>query len=263
MNKSTYHVPAMDCPSEEQMIRMKLADMPNIKELRFDIPGRKLEVVHDSQPEPISEALASLNLGAQLVDSEAIEWQASDSTQMQHKALWIILLINFALFVVEFTTGWLSSSMGLVADSLDMLADAMVYGLSLYAVGSHLVRKKKIAKISGYFQFTLAIMGFAEVLRRFLGAGDLPEFQTMIYISLLALAGNVASLLILQKAKSDEVHMQASMIFTSNDIIANLGVIAAAGLVYWSGSKLPDLVIGALVFALVARGAFRILRLAK
>ncbi len=263
MNKSTYHVPAMDCPSEEQMIRMKLADMPNIKELRFDIPGRKLEVVHDSQPEPISEALASLNLGAQLVDSEAIEWQAIDSTQMQHKALWIILLINFALFVVEFTTGWLSSSMGLVADSLDMLADAMVYGLSLYAVGSHLVRKKKIAKISGYFQFTLAIMGFAEVLRRFLGAGDLPEFQTMIYISLLALAGNVASLLILQKAKSDEVHMQASMIFTSNDIIANLGVIAAAGLVYWSGSKLPDLVIGALVFALVARGAFRILRLAK
>jgi len=150
--------------------------------------------------------------------------------------LWIILLINFGLFVVEFTTGWLSSSMGLVADSLDMLADAMVYGLSLYAVGSHL---------------------------RFLGAGDLPEFQTMIYISLLALAGNVASLVILQKAKSDEVHMQASMIFTSNDIIANLGVIVAAGLVYWSGSKLPDLVIGALVFALVARGAFRILRLAK
>jgi len=55
MNKSTYHIPAMDCPSEEQMIRMKLADMPNIKELRFDIPGRQLEVVHEKQAEPISE----------------------------------------------------------------------------------------------------------------------------------------------------------------------------------------------------------------
>jgi Co/Zn/Cd efflux system component len=85
----------------------------------------------------------------------------------------------------------------------------------------------------------------------------------MIAVALLALIGNLVSLWLINKAKSDEAHMQASAIFTSNDIIVNGGVILAGVLVFWFGSKLPDLIIGAIVFSFVIRGAVRILKIAK
>jgi len=153
--------------------------------------------------------------------------------------------------------------MGLVADSLDMLADAFVYGISLFAVGGTLVRKKKIAKIAGYFQITLAVVGFVEVLRRFLGVEKMPDFSTMIIVSVFALIANGICLYLLQKSKSKEAHMQASMIFTSNDVVINLGVIIAGVLVNYLDSNKPDLIIGTIVFVLVIQGAIRILKLAK
>jgi len=175
-----------------------------------------------------------------------------------------VLLINFAFFLLEMTTGLLSKSMGLVADSLDMLADSFVYGISLFAVGGTLILKKRIAKIAGYFQITLAVIGFIEVLRRFFAMERLPDFTTMMVISIFALMANGLCLYLLQKSKSkDEVHMKASMIFTSNDVIINLGVIAAGLSVNWLQSNKPDLIIGAIVFVLVVQGAMRILRLAK
>jgi Co/Zn/Cd efflux system component len=144
-----------------------------------------------------------------------------------------------------------------------MLADSIVYGLSLFAVGGTATRKKNIAGVAGYFQIALAILGFMEVIRRFTGQGEAPDFHTMIAISLLALAGNASCFYLLQKSKSKEAHMQASMIFTSTDVIVNLGVITAGVLVYLTGSKIPDLVIGTIVFILVGRGAYRILQLSK
>ena len=146
-------------------------------------------------------------------------------------------------------------------DSLDMLADALVYALSLLAVGAVVSYKQKIAKISSYFQIVLAVIGILEVVRRFLGYAEVPVFQTMIIVSFLALIANVVSLMLLQKVKSDEVHMKASWIFTSNDIVINLGVIVAGVMVFVTNSKFPDLVIGLVVFVVVLRGAFRILRL--
>jgi len=145
-----------------------------------------------------------------------------------------------------------------------MLADSFVYGISLFAVGGTLTRKKQIAKLAGYFQITLAIIGFLEVLRRFFGDEKLPNFWTMIIISVFALIANGICLYILQKSKSkEEAHMKASMIFTSNDVIINLGLIVAGLLVNWLNSSKPDLIIGTIVFVLVIQGAFRILKLSK
>ncbi|MBZ4676233.1 MAG: cation transporter, partial [Anaerophaga sp.] len=152
---------------------------------------------------------------------------------------------------------------GLVADSLDMLADALVYGLSLWAVGSTVIRKKKVAKLSGYFQLALALSGLSEVIRRFISFVEVPDFQTMIIVSVLALIANSVCLYLLQRSKSNEAHMKATMIFTSNDIIINTGVIVAGVLVLMTQSKYPDLIIGAIVFLIVVRGAFRILKLGK
>lgn len=85
----------------------------------------------------------------------------------------------------------------------------------------------------------------------------------MIIVSIFALIANGICLYLLQKSKSNEAHMRASMIFTSNDIIINLGVIVAGVLVHWLNTGLPDLIIGIIVFGLVIQGAFRILKLSK
>jgi len=161
------------------------------------------------------------------------------------------------------TFGLISGSMGLVADSLDMLADAFVYALSLLAVGAVATRKKQIAGYSGYIQIGLAVFGFVEVIRRFAGYGEIPNFKTMIVVAALALVGNAVCLWLIQKTKRGEAHMEASYIFTSNDIIINFGVILSGVLVYLTATRWPDLIVGGIVFAIVLRGAFRILKLSK
>ena len=253
----------MDCPSEEQMIRMKLEGFSQVKQLGFDIPNRKLEVYHTEEILPVHQAISELGLSDKLRKTEETELPLASDESQQRKILWWVLGINFGFFIVEMTTGWISRSMGLVADSLDMLADSIVYGLSLFAVGAAISRKKKVAKMSGYFQMGLALLGFTEVLRRFFSEGETPLFQWMVIISVLALIGNLISLWLINKAKSEEAHMQASAIFTSNDIIVNGGVILAGVLVYFLDSKWPDLAIGGIVFAFVMRGAIRILKLAR
>jgi Co/Zn/Cd efflux system component len=254
----------MDCSSEEQMIRLQLEGLSNITALQFDVPNRKLDVYHTDHHEPIYQALDRLQLDAKFVETDTVDgFSSTDNIASERKLLWQVLVINFFFFSLEMLTGFISNSMGLVADSLDMLADSLVYGLALFAVGGTIVRKKSIAKTSGYFQLALAVFGFAEVIRRFLGHGEVPVFQTMIVISILALIGNTASLFLLQGSKNQEAHMQASMIFTSNDVIINLAVIVAGVLVFLTSSKFPDLIIGAFVFVIVARGAYRILQIAR
>ena len=153
--------------------------------------------------------------------------------------------------------------MGLVADSLDMLADAVVYGLSLWAVGAIGARKKKVATLSGYLQMCLAVLGLVEIVRRFFGFEAVPDFRIMIGVSMLALIANSICLVLLQKYRSREAHMKASMIFTSNDVIINAGVILAGVLVLLTNSNIPDLIVGTIVFLIVVRGAVRILELGK
>jgi len=253
----------MDCPSEENLIRMKLSNFSIIK-LEFDLEKRQLTVYHVQEIDMISKALEELDLGSKKMSTcETEETVDTEDANKQRSLLWTVLIINFGFFIIEMVTGLVSKSMGLIADSLDMLADSSVYALSLFAVGSTLIRKKKVAKLAGYFQIILAIIGFSEVVRRSFGMEQMPDFRTMIIVSFLALIANTICLVLLQKSKSNEAHMKASMIFTSNDVIINLGVMIAGSLVFYLNSSYPDLIIGMVVFILVIRGALRILKLGK
>ncbi|WP_460219414.1 cation transporter [Psychroserpens sp. MEBiC05023] len=264
MQKSIFEITKMDCPSEENLIRMKLDGISSITNLEFDIPNRILTVFHNGEIQQIEKSISELKLGEKKISTEQSEKTEFEENKNQKRLLWSVLLINFAFFIIEMTTGLISKSMGLVADSLDMLADSFVYGISLFAVGGTVIRKKRIAKLAGYFQIILAVIGFLEVLRRFFGDEKLPDFSTMIIVSIFALIANGICLYILQKSKSkEEAHMKASMIFTSNDVIINLGVIIAGVLVNWLNSSKPDLIIGTIVFTLVIQGAVRILKLGK
>ena len=142
MEKTIFEITKMDCPSEENLIRMKLDGISSIAHLDFDIPNRILTVFHNGHIEQIEKSVIELNLGGKKISTEQTDQTNFKENTNQKKLLWTVLGVNFAFFVIEMTTGLISKSMGLVADSLDMLADSFVYGISLFAVGGSLTRKK-------------------------------------------------------------------------------------------------------------------------
>lgn len=263
--RSVFDVPKMDCPSEERLVRMSLDGVGEVTGLEFDLAGRRLAVLHRGAVDPIAARLEPLGFGARLVRTTeeagaGAPAAAPPDDARERRTLRWVLAINAVMFVAELAAGWLAESTGLIADSLDMLADASVYGLSLHAVGRAANLKARAAHASGLLQTALALGALAEVVRR-LVSGSAPAAPAMIGVSLVALAANVASLLLVARHRHGGAHMRASVIFSTNDVLANLGVIGAGALVAWTGSRLPDLVVGSAVALLVLSGGVRILRL--
>ena len=177
----------------------------------------------------------------------------------QSRVLIVLLGINAVMFVVEIALGILSESTALIADSLDMLADATVYGIGMYAVGRPMSAKIRAAHLSGVFQILLGALVSLDVFRRFVGGSE-PESLLMISVGLVALMANVICLKLISKHREGEVHMRASWVFSKNDVIANLGIIVGGLLVYTLDSRYPDLLIGLAISIVVIRGGMQILR---
>ncbi len=265
---SVFLIPKMDCPSEERIIRLALDAVQQSVALEFDIPGRKLRVFHNGNVNEIQKALDSLNLGAALQTSQPVTHDTlsraraseTDIEQQDARVLKVLLAVNAVMFLVEISVGWLAQSTGLIADSLDMFADAAVYGLALYAVGRSALLKVRAARLSGWLQLLLACGALFEVMRRF-WFGSEPISTLMMGFGLIALLANIFCLMLIAKNRDNGAHMKASWIFSANDVIANIGVILAGGLVALTGSRYPDLVIGLIIGVIVLNGARRILQL--
>lgn len=183
---------------------------------------------------------------------------AEQADSLERKTLVVLLIINGFMFLFEAALGWYAESTGLIADSLDMLADALVYGISLYAVGRSAAAKISAASYSGYFQILLGCFMLFEVARRFY-YGSEPVSYLIIMVSLIALVANLACILLISRHRKSGIHMRASWIFSTNDVIANTGVIIAGILVWLFESNLPDLMIGSVISLVVIRGGQRIL----
>jgi Co/Zn/Cd efflux system component len=266
LSRSVFHVPGMDCPTEEQLVRMALSDVTGVRSLDFDLGARELRAVHTGPSDPLRAALEPLGMGAELREvtplaptDAALDASGSAAPESQRRALWWVLGINAAMFAVELVAGLVAQSTGLVADSLDMLADASIYAIALVAAGN-VASQRRSARVSGWLQLALAALVLVEVVRRAV-SGSEPVESLMVVIGLLALAANLGCVAILSRHRRGGAHMRASWIFTTNDALANIGVIVAGVLVAVTGSALPDLVIGAAIAALVASGAWRILRM--
>ncbi len=265
---SEFNVPKMDCPSEERLIRLTLDSIEPSVGLLFDIPERKVRVFHDGNLDEITLKIESLKFGAKLsstqksCDKEISKAKAfaKDNEAQETRILKWLLVINAVMFVIEIIAGWKAQSTGLIADSIDMFADAAVYGLAIYAVGHCIKKKLRAAHLSGWLQLILAVGALSEVLRRFV-LGSEPASTLMMGFGLVALIANVTCLMLIFKNRESGAHMKASWIFSANDVIANLGVILAGLLVAWTGSRYPDLIIGLIIGVIVLNGARRILQL--
>jgi Co/Zn/Cd efflux system component len=261
MTRTTFAVPKMDCGAEEQLVRMTLASRPHIRRIDADLHARQVMVFHEGNAEEIAALLAPLNLGAAIVATMTSELDPPErSKKDEARTLKIALAINAGMFVAEMIGAYFADSSALLADSLDMFADATVYGVALFGVHRARTIQFKAARLTGVLQLLLAGGAFAEVVRRLL-FGSAPEAPLMVIVALAALAANVTSMWLLARHRSGGAPMKASWICTQTDVIANLGVIAAALMVYIFQSALPDLVIATVIAFVVLTGAIRILQL--
>jgi len=236
----------------------------DVRHLELDLPGRSLVVWHAGEPRAVLALLARLNLGARPVESaetdEAALPAAAFDGKSETRALWAVLAINAAMFVVEGVVGWIAESTGLLADGLDMLADALVYAVALLAVG----RGPALKRRGGAAVWRPSARARGGRPRRGRAPGPFRQRSRAAAHDLRLPPGpgaNVTSLWIVARHREGGLHLKATYICTTNDVFANLGVIAAGALVAWTGSPVPDLVIGTAIAALVLRGALRILRL--
>ena len=185
--------------------------------------------------------------------------ELAKTLKLERKTLWMLLAINGVMFLLEALVGWWGQSAGLLADSLDMLADALVYGSALYAVDRSPRLKLRSAFASGIIQIALGIGMSVEILRRFL-YGSEPTSVLMVIMGCVALMANVSCLTLLAKHREGGIHMRASWIFSTNDTIANIGVILSGVAVAYFRSPLPDLFIGGAISCVVMFGGYKILQ---
>ena len=180
----------------------------------------------------------------------------------QSKVLWIILVINAVMFVVEFSGGIKAASLSLTGDSLDMLGDALVYGCSLYVIQKGKKAQARSAILKGGIMLLSAIAVFARATYQ-LFAQTVPTVQLMGEIGILALVANLICFLLLIRHRNDNINMSSVWLCSRNDIIANTSVLLTAGLVLLTNSFLPDFILGLLLTVIFAQSAGKVLTQAR
>jgi len=180
----------------------------------------------------------------------------------QSAMLKVVLGINAVMFGVELTAGIMSGSVSLLADSLDMLGDALVYGFSLYVVARGARMKAKAALLKGGIMAAFGLFVLAQAVHKML-LPHVPAFDTIGAIGALALAANGLCLFLLWQHRADDINMRSVWLCSRNDIVANISVLFAAAGVWFTGSAWPDIVVGFALAALFLKSASFVLRSAS
>lgn len=177
----------------------------------------------------------------------------------QRRVLVIVLAINAVMFVLEFGAGVIAGSAALMADASDMLGDALVYAVSLYALARSDRWKAGAAMLKGVVILALGI-GIAVNVALKIHSGVPPSSTLMLGFGALALVANLVCFRLLTRFRHQDVNMASTWECSRNDLINNTGVILAAVLVWWLASPWPDIVIGSLMALVFLRSAFRVMR---
>jgi len=177
----------------------------------------------------------------------------------QRGVLVTVLAVNCVMFVVESAAGFIASSNALVADSLDMLGDALVYGFSLYVVARNDLWKARSAAIKGWIMVAFGVFTLGQVVYK-IAFPEVPSFQTIGAIGVLALIANAACLGLLWRHRGDDVNMRSVWLCSRNDIVANVSVLFAGIGVWAYDSQIPDLVVGLAIAAVFLKSSVTVLR---
>lgn len=183
-----------------------------------------------------------------------------DGTDPRYRAvLWIVIALNGVMFAVETLAGHLAGSQALKADALDFLGDTLTYGLSLAVIGRPLRVRSAAALAKGVSLLAMGLWVFGSTLWQVLVLG-LPRAEFMGIVGFLALAANLASVLLLARYKDGDANVRSVWLCSRNDAIGNVIVMVAAGLVWWLASPWPDLAVAFVMAGLFLHSATLILR---
>ena len=176
----------------------------------------------------------------------------------QRRVLITVLVINAVMFVLEFSAGVAAGSTALMADATDMLGDALVYGVSIYALARSSRWKAGAAMCKGLLILVLGIGIVVNVIVK-IRSGVPPSSSLMLSFGGLALAANLLCLRLLWRFRSLDVNMSSTFECSRNDVISNVGVLVAAGAVALFASPWPDILIGSAMATLFLRSSFRVI----
>jgi Co/Zn/Cd efflux system component len=180
-------------------------------------------------------------------------------SERQRSVFRTVLWINVFMFILEAVAGILSYSTALLADSVDMLGDAIVYGFSLYVVDRGSVWQARAAMLKGIIMAVFGVGVLAQVGFKIVH-GLVPSAEVMGVVGIMALAANLFCLRLLWQRRGDDINMRSAWVCSRNDVIGNVGVLVAAIAVRFTTSLWPDVVIGLLIAALFGRSAIAVIR---
>jgi Co/Zn/Cd efflux system component len=186
---------------------------------------------------------------------------AAAASPVYRRILWVALVVNLAMFVVEIGAGLAAQSASLLADSLDFLGDAGNYGISLFVLGMALHWRARASLVKAASMAAFGVWVAVTTINHAM-AGTVPEAPVMGVVGALALAANLGVALLLYRWRDGDSNMRSVWICTRNDAIGNLAVLAAALGVFGSGSGWPDYLVAAIMSGLALVGAFQVTRAA-
>lgn len=269
-----YHVTGMDCSSCAAKIEgaarkvegvndVKVSIASQIMTLEVDDPARRLPVVESAvtdlgyQLDRVGEPKAG---GADDDDDKIPD--LSHVTPAYKRALWIVVLLNVGYGIIEIGGSILSGSQALQADALDFIGDGLISFLGLIAVGWGLAARAKAALLQGLFLALLGLGVIGSTLYRVFVEHE-PQTLLMGSFAFVAFIVNVLAAVVLIPHRKGDANMRAVWLFSRNDAIGNLAVVAAAALVWWLNSPWPDLIVAFAVAGLFLQSAWSIVRDAR
>lgn len=268
-----YRVTGMDCPScaakIEKAVRsvgveaVKVSTATQVMTLHVSDPGVQL-------PE-VERAVAGIGYRLDRLDGLNVDHEGdlddlpkdlSHITPAYRRALWIVILLNVGYGVIEMVGGFISGSQALKADALDFLGDGLITFLGVLAIGWSLVWRARSAMIQGLFLGALGLGVLTNTAYRVL-VQQQPEAGLMGLFAVIALVVNVVAVLPLLPHRTGDANVRAVWLFSRNDAIGNAAVVVAAGLVAWTGTAWPDLVVAAIIAGLFLHSSSSIIRDAR
>jgi Co/Zn/Cd efflux system component/copper chaperone CopZ len=264
-----YRVTGMDCASCAAKIESATRHVPGVNDVKISIASQVMSLSFDSAKPPLAEverAVTALGYHLDRVDQPNVVGQAEDDelprdlahiTPAYRRALWAVVLLNVGYGVVEMVGGFVAGSQALKADALDFLGDGLITFLGLLAIGWSLAWRARSALIQGAFLGLLGLGVLGTTAYRVLVQHQ-PEADLMGLFGIIALVVNVLAAALLIPHRAGDANVRAVWLFSRNDAIGNAAVVVAAGLVAWTATPWPDLVVAVAIAGLFLQSSWSI-----
>lgn len=260
-----YRVTGMDCPTCAAKVSTAARGVAGVRDAQVSIASQimtlQLDDPNKSTPQ-IERAVTALGYRLDRIEDEGEATPPAHVAPTYRRALWIVVILNLGYGLIEIVGGWLAGSQAVEADALDFLGDGAISLLGLIAIRWGLRARANAALLQGVFLALLGIGVLATTVYRVF-VQHAPEAGLMGALGIVALAVNVAAAIVLIPHREGDANVRAVWLFSRNDAIGNLAVVIAAGLVAWTGSVWPDLIVAAGIAGLFLQSAWSIVAHAR